>query len=276
MRLNKDSFIYFYSKYSPSCNTLIPVINQIQQVASIQPVCIDSQDIRSYLHKKQLFKTVPSILLNFPDENKIEIYEGNDVIELLNNVCRLLDKPSVNDILNGTHMRTQQVSNVSVPNMRQTVTPLPSLSKNPSDMAVKIEDPFAEQREMQKMIDTDPGDNFRNMYADRMSKPLEIKKGEGHESLQNSSLKQSPTENEPSISEGKGFTSLSFDNADDDDNSENSLLIRPSEVSKAEMSGSASASSSRELEAKQKRINSAAQDMMRERDEQDQEYNKKR
>lgn len=265
MRLNKDSFIYFYSKYSQSCNTIMPVINQIQQVASIQPVCVDSQDIRGYISKKQLFKTVPAILLNFPEENKIEIYEGNDVIELLNNVCMLIGKPSVHDIINGGYRQ------VEIPSMRALPEKNKKTQFNPNEMAVKIEDPFAEQREMQKMIDTDPGDNFRNMYADRMSNPLHIKKGEGHEGLKNSSLKQAEPEQTEQVS--TGFTSLSFDDMDD---GENSLLIRPSEVSKADMAGSTSSSSSRELEAKQKRINTAAQDMMRERDEQDQEYNKKR
>lgn len=272
MRINKDSFIYFYSKYSQSCNTLMPVINQIQQVASIQPVSIDSQDIRQYINGKQLFKTVPAILLHFPEENKIEIYEGNDVIELLNNVCKLVGKQSVSDILRGPAP--------VIPNMRQSINSPPtsggktqlsflSPETNPNDMAVKIADPFAEQKEIQKMIDTDPGDNFRNMYSERMNAPMQIKKGEGHEGLQNSSLKQS----DPAPEAEKGFTSLSFD-ADEEE--ENSLLIRPSEVSKADMAGSASSSSSKELEAKQKRINTAAQDMMRERDEQDQEYNKKR
>ena len=279
MRINRDSFIYFYSKYSPSCNTLMPVIYDIQQAASIQPINIDNYIIREKIRDKHLFQSVPAILLNYPDENRVEIYEGQDVLSLLDKVCQLLGKPSIDQILN-------QYTSPSVPSMRHS-TPAPSSSSSrgrgktslsfgdPSDMAVKIDDPFKEQAHLKELAETEPSENFRNMYAERMTMSTDIKKGEGHEGLPNSSLKQSPAEDNDIPS--KGITTLSFDaSSSSEDDDSGSLLMKPSDVSKADMAGSANSSSSRELEAKQKRINSAAQDMMRERDELDQSFNKKR
>jgi len=259
----------------------MPIIYDIQQAASIQPINIDNYAIREKIKNKQLFQTVPAVLLNYPDENRVEVYEGQDVLSLLNNVCQLLGKPSIHEALNQytssgvVPMRSSSPSRADRGKTslsfgdEQSVPSGKKQSLNPNDMAVKIEDPFREQKQLQELVDTEPSENFRTMYTERMSTPLDIKKGEGHESLQNSSLK------EPSLSEGKGFTPLSFDSSDED-SGESSLLMRPSDVSKADMSGSAAGSSSRELEAKQKRINTAAQDMMRERDELDQTYNKKR
>jgi len=285
-----DTFLYIYSKHSPSCNQILPIIHQIAPATGLIALDADNPKLRQYLTSLRVFQTVPCIILSFPTENRMEIYEKSDVIQLLNKTLKMLNKPSIEEQLN-----ISKPSSVSVPSMRASSSstskkelgktllnfddPTPpskpkNTSSNQTPIAVRIDDPFAEEREQQKLIDTDPGDAYKNTYQDRLSNPnLKIQKGAGHENMK-SSLSSGMTSIESDPIES--VTALSGTPIDTDDysTSDNSLLIQPTKVDYNDLVGPNGPPQNRELEAKQDRIKNAAAAMMSEREAADSQFNK--
>ncbi len=290
--MNSDTFLYIYSKYSQSCNEILPIIHQIAPSTGLIGVDADNVKIRNYLLSLKIFHTVPCIILSYPNENRMEIYEGNDVIQFLNKILAMLKKPSIEVQLN----KIPKVNTPSIPSMRVTPPVSSSLQPNkpknengktmlsfdtkPSTnqpppkgktpIAVRIDDPFEEHRELEKLANTDPGDNIKNVYQDRMmNTTLNIKKGEGHENMKSSIS---------SVMEELSNTNTNFTPLDDDDynSSENSLIIQPTKVDYNDLVGPNGPPQNKELEAKQDRIKNAAAAMMSEREELDSVFSKKK
>jgi len=249
-------------------------------------VDIDNIQLRQYIVNKRVFNSVPCIMLSYPEEGRLEIYEGNDVLEFINKILRMMNKPSIQAFLHlptpkanvpsmrvETQQNTQQQSinktmltDISLDETTQSINNTKPNNKK-SSVAVKISDPFEEEKEIEKMTNTESSENFRNMYTDRMSSNLNIKKGEGHEGMQ-SSLSTIAQDNNQSID---------IINPIDDDDTDNSLLIQPTNVSVSDLVGSnGSGMHSKELEAKSEKIKSTAQELLREREIMDAQYNKKR
>ncbi len=295
--MSGDTFLYIYSKYSPSCNEILPIVHQIAPLTGLIAIDADNVKMRNYLLSLKVFNSVPCIILSYPNENRMEIYEGYDVIMFLNKILSMLGKPSVEVQLNKV-LNVPKMSGATIPSMRVTpsVSSVPSVpkSKNGKTMlsfdsnivekdtqtsvpkgktqiAVRIDDPFEEHRELQKLANTDPSD-MKNVYQDRMmNSTLDIKKGEGHENMKSSIssvLEEAKTESNNNKS---NFTPL-----DDDDynSSENSLIIQPTKINYSDLVGPNGPPQNKELEAKQDRIKNAAAAMMSEREELDSVFSK--
>lgn len=299
---NKDTFLYIYSKYSKDCNTLLPIIHQIAPSTELIAIDADKPKIRNYLLSLNIFKKVPCIILSYPSENRLEIIEGYDVIELINKILKMLGKPSVEEQLN-----TKSIpSNIEVPSMRKTTPLVSSSSSNrkpkgqvgktmldfstteeeiPQNFnkpkAVRIDDPFEHEKELQQLANMDPNENHKNSYIDRVTNPnMNIKKGEGHEGMKsslNSTTEVSfPEENQISTNITSLDDDYSFgesDNFNNNDN-DNSLLMSKTKVNMSDLLGTNGPPPNKELEAKQDRIKNAAAAMMSEREALDSQFNK--
>jgi hypothetical protein len=292
--MSGDTFLYIYSKYSSSCNEILPIVHQIAPSTGLIAIDADNIKMRNYLLSLKIFNSVPCIILSYPNENRMEIYEGNDVIMFLNKILSMLGKPSVEVQLN----KVSQLPNLpkaNIPSMRvtssaSTVTstkpksengktmlsfdskPVSNVPKGKTPIAVRIDDPFEEHRELEKLANTDPSD-MKNVYQDRMmNSNLNIKKGEGHENMK-SSITSIGEDSKTELSRNSNFTPL-----DDDDynSSDNSLIIQPTKVDYNDLVGPNGPPQNKELEAKQDRIKNAAAAMMSEREELDSVFSKKK
>ena len=295
--MSGDTFLYIYSKYSSSCNEILPIVHQIAPSTGLIAIDADNMKMRNYLLSLKIFHSVPCIILSYPSENRMEIYEGNDVIMFLNKILAMLGKPSVEVQLN----KVSQLPNLpkaNIPSMRVTssastvtstkpksengktmlsfdskpVSNVSNVPKGKTPIAVRIDDPFEEHRELEKLANTDPSD-MKNIYQDRMmNSKLDIKKGEGHENMK-SSISSMEDNSKTELSGGTNFTPL-----DDNDynSSENSLIIQPTKVDYNDLVGPNGPPQNKELEAKQDRIKNAAAAMMSEREELDSVFSKKK
>ncbi len=295
--MSGDTFLYIYSKYSSSCNEILPIVHQIAPSTGLIAIDADNIKMRNYLLSLKIFNSVPCIILSYPNENRMEIYEGNDVIMFLNKILSMLGKPSVEVQLNKVSNLSQlpNLPKANIPSMRvtssaSTVTstkpksengktmlsfdskPVSNVPKGKTPIAVRIDDPFEEHRELEKLANTDPSD-MKNVYQDRMmNSNLNIKKGEGHENMK-SSISSIGEDSKTELSRNSNFTPL-----DDDDynSSDNSLIIQPTKVDYNDLVGPNGPPQNKELEAKQDRIKNAAAAMMSEREELDSVFSKKK
>jgi hypothetical protein len=282
--------LYFYSKYSPSCQKIGPIIKDIQQHLNMICVDIDHPNIRQYVDSLKLIHSVPSIILSYPSQQRLEIHENADIITFLNKVCTILKKPSVEYYfhLQGlpinnqqSYHQTQQQTNLqNVPSMRvnqptapkgKTMLSLGSdVPKGKTNIAVKIDDPFEEEREIEKMMNTSSGDNFKNMYVDRMTNPVKIVKGEGHENMK-SSLSTIVEDSQPQTGISlDDMESSQFTTIDETDTTDNSpLLAKPSSVNKSDMMGTNGPPPNKVAEERSDKIKQSMAEMQAERDRMD-------
>ena len=304
--MSGDTFLYIYSKYSTSCNEILPIVHQIAPSTGLIAVDADNIKMRNYLLSLKVFHSVPCIILSYPSENRMEIYEGNDVILFLNKILTMLGKPSVEVQLNkipkanvptipSMRVSSSTSSSTSTPNQpvisnkQKSVNGKTMLSfdsksseqiarsseqpKGKTPVAVRIDDPFEEHRELEKLANTDPSD-MKNVYQDRMmNTSLNIKKGEGHENMKSSISSVMEELSNTNANANTNFTPL-----DDDDynSSENSLIIQPTKIDYNDLVGPNGPPQNKELEAKQDRIKNAAAAMMSEREELDNVFSKKK
>ena len=81
-----EVFIVFISKHSPACRAIKEQLSYISPHFNTRIVDIDNIHIRRSLLNATKYKieSVPSIVLLYPSNGKIEKHEGQQVIELLN------------------------------------------------------------------------------------------------------------------------------------------------------------------------------------------------
>ena len=216
----------------------------------------------------------------FPNENRLEIYEGNDVISFINKVLVLTNRPTIsNSSTTSASSNTSATATPKIPNMRVGTSPTPSVGKTQLNLdemekttpksstagIVRIDDPFAEMAEQMK----EP--NYKNMYVDRLQAKEHIKKGDGHDGMGRSSLSsavetQSHQRSLDSTSVA-GATALDIgDNyATDSSNNDSSLLIQKSDINISDMHGNSS-TTMKELDTKSEKIKSSAASMLAERE----------
>jgi len=274
-----NKVIYFYSKFSQSCKFIQPYIQQIANNINLQLVDIDNSQLRDYIESLNVINSVPCIVMIFPNENRLEIYEGNDVISFINKVLVLTNRPTIsNSSTTSASSNTSATATPKIPNMRVGTSPTPSVGKTQLNLdemektpksstagIVRIDDPFAEMAEQMK----EP--NYKNMYVDRLQAKEHIKKGDGHNGMGRSSLSsevETQSQQTPlNSSSVVGATALDIgDNySSDSSNSDSSLLIQKSDINISDMHGNSS-TSNKELDTKLEKIKSSAASMLAERE----------
>lgn len=240
--MSEDTIVYIYSKHSKSCDDIRSYIEKIYKVTKLVLIDADDVNVRNYLLKLKLFHTVPCIILSYPVENRMEIYEGLDVISLCNKMLSMYGFDLISFPSENVSMR--------LPKIEGGKTMLNFDEKK--QIAVKIEDIFDdedyEEDEEEVM--------YTNNYQDRLTNPnLNIKKGNGHETMRSS------------------LSSIPSDNVSD--SVDESLLITPTEMNYNDLVGPNGPPVNKEAESKHEKIKSAASSMMAEREKLDSQYVKK-
>ena len=247
--MSEDTIVYIYSKHSKSCDDIRSYIEKIYKVTKLVLIDADDVNVRNYLLKLKLFHTVPCLILSYPVENRMEIYEGLDVISLCN---KMLD-------MYGFDLISFPSENLDIPSMRLSKIEggktMLNFDEN-KQIAVKIEDIFENDEDYEE---DEEEVMYTNNYQDRLTNPnLNIKKGNGHENMRSS------------------LTSIQSDNGPDSENSvDESLLITPTEMNYNDLVGPNGPPVNKEAESKHEKIKSAASSMMAEREKLDSQYVKK-
>lgn len=239
--MSEDTIVYIYSKHSKSCDDIRSYIEKIYKVTKLVLIDADDVNVRNYLLKLKLFHTVPCIILSYPGENRMEIYEGLDVISLCNKMLSMYGFDLISFPSENVSMR--------LPKIEGGKTMLNFDEKK--QIAVKIEDIFENDEE-----DEEEEVMYTNNYQDRLTNPnLNIKKGNGHETMRSS------------------LSSIPSDNVSD--SVDESLLITPTEMNYNDLVGPNGPPVNKEAESKHEKIKSAASSMMAEREKLDSQYVKK-
>ena len=74
------------SKFSQACHKLLPTLQFLSANAGLKIVQIDNPKIRDIVIKGGKIKSVPAILLLFPSQNKVQYYEGQECVQLINKI----------------------------------------------------------------------------------------------------------------------------------------------------------------------------------------------
>ena len=241
--MSEDTIVYIYSKHSKSCDDIRSYIEKIYKVTKLVLIDADDVNVRNYLLKLKLFHTVPCMILSYPVENRMEIYEGLDVISLCNKMLSMYGFDLISFPSENVSMR--------LPKIEGGKTMLNFDEKK--QIAVKIEDIFENDEDYEE---DEEEVMYTNNYQDRLTNPnLNIKKGNGHETMR-SSLTSIPSDTVP-------------------DSVDESLLITPTEMNYNDLVGPNGPPVNKEAESKHEKIKSAASSMMAEREKLDSQYVKK-
>jgi hypothetical protein len=89
-----EVFIVFVSKYSNSCKAIKQQLDYIAPHFNTKVVDIDNVNIRKSIYNATKYKieSVPSIVLLYPDSGKIQLHEGQQVIDLLNKGVKMVQQ----------------------------------------------------------------------------------------------------------------------------------------------------------------------------------------
>ena len=218
-----EIFIIFISKYSNSCNMISNQIKQIYPYFNTKIIDIDNPVIRSSIYNSTIntVKTVPSIMLFLPLQNKLKVYEGEDVLTMLNQASQMIDeqlkknnqneydeKMRQYEIEQNNRSKIEQFNQQQMMHQQTNQHPSnPSTDKFSSldsvldggdeDLTDQPPPPKNTRRKIQKGVYSDtkfsPIDEEANMITSIKPRPV---KGEGHETMARSTLSEFNTEEE--------------------------------------------------------------------------------
>ena len=246
--MSEDTIVYIYSKHSKSCDDIRSYIEKIYKVTKLVLIDADDVNVRNYLLKLKLFHTVPCMILSYPVENRMEIYEGLDVISLCNKMLSMYGFDLISFPSENLSMRLSKTDGGKSEGGKTMLN-----FDEKKQIAVKIEDIFENDEDYEE---DEEEVMYTNNYQDRLTNPnLNIKKGNGHETMRSS------------------LSSIPSDNVSD--SVDESLLITPTEMNYNDLVGPNGPPVNKEAESKHEKIKSAASSMMAEREKLDSQYVKK-
>ena len=79
----QEVFIVIVSKHSPSCSKIFETVKFIAPHLNTKILEIDNPEVRDLVLQSGKIKTVPTIALMYPQENKVDFYEGPSALQLL-------------------------------------------------------------------------------------------------------------------------------------------------------------------------------------------------
>jgi hypothetical protein len=79
----REVFIVIVSKHSPSCSKIFETIKFIAPHLNTKILEIDNPEVRNIVLTSGKIKTVPTIALMYPQDNKVDFYEGTSALQLL-------------------------------------------------------------------------------------------------------------------------------------------------------------------------------------------------
>ena len=79
----QEVFIVIVSKHSPSCSKIFETVKFIAPHLNTKILEIDNPEVRDIVLQSGKIKTVPTIALMYPQDNKVDFYEGTSALQLL-------------------------------------------------------------------------------------------------------------------------------------------------------------------------------------------------
>ena len=76
-------FVLIVSKYSQSCSSIFKTVKFLAPHLNMKVLEIDHPKVRELIVSSNKIRTVPCIALVYPQENKVDFYEGNAALQLL-------------------------------------------------------------------------------------------------------------------------------------------------------------------------------------------------
>ncbi len=104
----QEVFIVIVSKHSPSCSKIFETVKFIAPHLNTKILEIDNPEVRDLVLQSGKIKTVPTIALMYPQENKVDFYEGTSALQLL--------QQKVEEV----QQKIQRLAAASVPPQRST------------------------------------------------------------------------------------------------------------------------------------------------------------
>ena len=232
-----EIFCIIVSKYSPSCTKIFESVKFIAPHLNTRVIDIDNANIRKIILQSNKIKTVPCIAIIYPDDNKVDFFEENNAINILNHAVQ-----KVQQKIQQQHAQTQHAQQLAQQAQQQQV----------------------QQQKREQVLDSNDmsasvNDRLKNVL------PISQKIPEGHTNLAKSSIASAPNLASEPI-EGGTFID------DGDYESDN-----PSTgMSKEDILGTQHSSMNREKDRKSNITRSKMEDMIKERDELDTSYTQNR
>ena len=84
-------FFLIFSKFSKSCNEILPVLKQIKNFFPLKGIDIDNPETRNWVLSNANIKTVPCFIIKNPQETTF--YEGAQVKAILEYIVNNMPKP---------------------------------------------------------------------------------------------------------------------------------------------------------------------------------------
>ena len=231
-----EIFCIIVSKYSPSCTKIFESVKFIAPHLNTRVIDIDNANIRKIILQSNKIKTVPCIAIIYPDDNKVDFFEENNAINILNHAVQ-----KVQQKIQQQHAQTQQ---------QQIVQQQAQLAQ--------------QQQKREQVLDSNDmsasvNDRLKNVL------PISQKIPEGHTNLAKSSIASAPNLASEPIEGGTFIDDGDYEN----DNPSTGM-------SKEDILGTQHSSMNREKDRKSNITRSKMEDMIKERDELDTSYTQNR
>lgn len=209
--MSDEILLYMYSDKSQSCQMIRPAINAIAPFFNTKMINIDNPEVLNIVKNasKTKINSVPSALLIYPTSNKVEQYEGNNLLTL---------------ILNGLSMVEKRKNKNTDDSKRLTSVSL-ELSDNEDNSIIEESKQHNKvgKRNIYPDVSTSAGGRHLNTLGRDSVENLPVK-GEGHQQLASSSLPGAPR----GIETSKNITAMQpdYDSPEDEFGRTNAKEIR--------------------------------------------------
>jgi len=141
--VNEEIFIVIVSKHSPSCNQIFKNVQFIAPHLNTRILEIDHPMIRQKVVDSGKIKTVPCIVLLYPNQQKMQFFEGVDALRLIQQLVQQVQQKiqalrPVQDTPITQIMPPQPIPSPMAAPVRQQVDPYYPESANPQDLTATM------------------------------------------------------------------------------------------------------------------------------------------
>jgi hypothetical protein len=180
--MSDEILLYLYSNQSSSCQQIQPAINAIAPFFNTKMINIDNPQVLQIIQNASRTKinSVPSALLIYPTSNKVEQYEGNNLLTLIINGLSMVEKRK-----NKNTDDSRRVTSVDseINDVKESDQPEPSKFSKVG------------KRNIYPDVSSGAGGRHLNTVGRDSVENLPVK-GQGHENMGSSSLPGAPRGNE--------------------------------------------------------------------------------
>jgi len=231
MTATEELLVVFVSRFSPSCQKIAGALQFLGPHVNLKVVDIDNPRTREAVVDSNKIQTVPALALLNVRQQRVEFYEGEDLVNLINKAVNAVQQK----------VMAEQAEIERQKKMSGT-TDLQKVMSGPAPAP-----------------EADPEDATRATLQDRSTAPVGVKRGEGHENMR-SSLPAASAQ-APQGKKKVTFAAIDEDYAMADEPDE------PRGLTREEILGPQGASIGQEQAKKASAISQKAKELMQGRDE---------